>query len=467
MSSPHNSQGDRIAALYAYGWADAMTSESPTSRSRAGQNIGGLASRYYFENVDKADLQRHGQRAQTINHETSSSQSPGWSSRLFNEERRIPRSQETGVLERRSAHEREAKDHRSSIKSGQRPSYEHSASVPPTQLTASGPEHSASQRYSPMEHQARQSPQPPPRPPRPSTVPPERTAHELPAYQQTPPRTSQLSQESLDIIGKLKTVQGITAALEATRLINPSREQTGKTQPFPDPRPPKPPKVAERKSDPVTRPPQSANPKPVPVKDDPFFTQRAEFHLQEWLDETDKGDWAAAADNLAVVENMIVERWGSIQNAPKEYISGFMTPKIMSLILYDQDQEALELVKLMEPVKNQRREDDGNAGGFFVAEIVLHIRLGNWDTARAKCSDFLHPGFIKNTDPRVDMADQSLGFWLMAEVLKATGKSVEAKFYQSQIKAGLSIHSWYRWAVLCLRKVGIKPMPEQPAKSTK
>ncbi|KAF3099712.1 hypothetical protein TWF706_006358 [Orbilia oligospora] len=357
----------------------------------------------YFENVEKTDLQRYKEADRLeIAASIASGRPGGLSSRSNNEEKRTPsasRSQETTTLgvANSKALESAAKWSSNSIASGH--SLQNKALVQqPERSSRPIPEHSVSGH--PQWVQESQVQQ---------------TRHELP-FIPVAPETWEAQRKSIEERMKRlrKTMErGGTpvAELEATPVIQSSSKDKIKRTSARIVDAKSHPQELERKSTPAKQPTQTQAKKKTGFEKDLFFNERADFHLQEWLNESDKGDLATATEHLAVVENMIVEKWGSIKAAPKEYISQFLTCKIMDLLWYHKDQEALQLAKYIEP-----------------------------------------PGLKNPLDPKIDAADQNLGFWLMAKILKGSGKPVDAKFYKAQVKPGLSGHSWYKWADRCLRQ---------------
>ncbi|KAK6498168.1 hypothetical protein TWF506_004407 [Arthrobotrys conoides] len=410
---------------------------STSSNSTRSTNSIGLAKSTpigYTESVDKADFQRYKEaRWPEVAAGISRGELSRPPSKFHNEERRIPsisRSQESTTLEAGSSSALE-----SAAKSYSNPSRETSVQY----------EHSILRRS--MRAQESQVLQ---------------TRYELPAGLLTPDtRETQRNLVDERMKSFRKTLATLAqrrgdsfAELEGTP-IGQLPPQGGADRPLvrtlKTPQPPPGPQKLDQKSISTKQPPQVLPKESIGSGKDPYFFARAEFHLQQWLNESDKGDLPAATEHLTVVENMIIEKWGSIKAAPKGHIRSFLTCKIMNLIRYNQDQEALELAKYIESV-HQDKARGKVSGTHFIALIVLYMRLKDWDTAKMKCTQFLQLEYLESLDPKIHFADQSLGFWLMAKILKGSGKSVEAKFYKAQVKPGLSSHSWYKWAEQCLRQ---------------
>ncbi|KAK6495129.1 hypothetical protein TWF481_003157 [Arthrobotrys musiformis] len=454
------------------------TTTNPTSTAPAGNN--------YFENVDKTDSDRYTKFVNTLeSRRTEASQVPTWPGSgglypLKNEERSA-----SGLSSRSNNEEK-----RTSI-GASRPLQENSVATGPW----------ITRNKSPPETQAL--------PARPvvkgPVIPPGYTSTTDNRALLHTKRQSEPENKALGATApwppptREKQIQELNAALEELRLkdleesFQQSLDQFEKVvqgfakQPGSSPPPPIPPKTKNHPTNdtntvtaavqtsplspqnppPFTplpgqlheqrrgRPPPAAAPAKTksssPPKKDPYFNRRAEFHLQGWLNESDNGDWATATEHLDVVETMIIEKWGSIKAAPPKTINGFITSKIMQLIRDNKDAEALELVKFLEQDRKKRNEKQ-LSGSFLLAQAVLYLRYKEYEGAKATCMKFLSPEVLQllKQDPN-DSADVSLGSWLMTEILKRNGKLVEAKFWQAQIKPGLEIHSWYRWAEYCIR----------------
>ncbi|RVD89376.1 uncharacterized protein DFL_000388 [Arthrobotrys flagrans] len=415
----------------------ALSAASTSSRSNVGTKTSdpmNPAAMTYFENVDKSDFQRY-QKAKERETSSSISRSSlgGPSSRSNNEERITPsisRSQENAVPTRGNSKISESETKRNvglaQWGPGMRSILEHSCIL--------------AERHSLPEHQARQAPPMA----RSSAFTPETWEAKKKSLEESMQRAQKMMQKLQARTQKTE----FPAELESTPITKlPHKGKLNKAV-APSTYPPQ---ELEQKPLPAKQPAQVLPEKSTGPENDPYFNPRAEFHLQEWLNESDKGDLVTATEHLAVVENMIVEKWGSIKAAPKRYISTFLTCKIMNLIRYNQDQEALQLVKYIEPVYQDQTKRE-YSGSHLVAEIVLYMRLKEWDKAKMKCARFLQPEFLEDLGPKAHPADQSLGFWLMSKILKDSGKPVEAKFYKAQVKPGLSAHSWYKWADQCLRQ---------------
>ncbi|TGJ62670.1 hypothetical protein EYR41_011859 [Orbilia oligospora] len=427
----------------------------------------------YFENVDKTDLQRYKEANRLeIAASIASGRPGGLSSRSNNEEKRTPsasRSQETTTLgvANSKALESAAKWSSNSIASGKNPAQHKQSSG-----SRSVPEHSLlghSLQNKALVQQPERSSRPIPEhsvsghPQWVQESQAQQTRHEFPFIPVAPEMWEAQRKSIEERINRLrKTMErggAPVAELEATPVIQSSSKDKIKRTSARIVDAKSHPQELERKSIPAKQPTQTQAKKKTGFEKDLFFNERADFHLQEWLNESDKGDLATATEHLAVVENMIVEKWGSIKAAPKEYISQFLTCKIMNLLWYHKDQEALQLAKYIEPVHLEKAVwGQRISSSHLVAEILLYMRLKDWNMANRKCTLFLQPGLLeppglKNPlDPKIDAADQNLRFWLMAKILKGSGKPVDAKFYKAQVKPGLSGHSWYKWADRCLRQ---------------
>ncbi|KAK6347498.1 hypothetical protein TWF718_005339 [Orbilia javanica] len=398
----------------------------------------------YSENVDKADFERY-KNAKGL--ETSSSVAwrgvGGLSSQFNNEEKKIPsasRTQENQALKTRSstALELAARLPPGPVQSGQ-------GSKP-------APEYSfLTERYS----QSRPENQTRPTPSESQFIGLSQDfSAQLKAFQESRERLRMLMQETqrtLSTSEQTRQSAPPVAELEGTPVTKYKAKRETAFAIASTGTPSLLPQELEQKSVPTKQLPQVFSQKSTARQQDPYFNQRSEYHLQEWMKEIDKGDIVTAAEHLKVIENMIIEKWGSINSAPKHRIATFTTYKIISLLRYKKDQEALQLAKHIESLYSGEVKGRSFAR-HLAAEIVLYIRLKDWDTAKMKCARFLQPETLEgiSKDPRA--SDKIFGFWLMSKVLKGSGKYVEAKFYKSQVNvSSLESYGWYKWADPCLR----------------